>query len=135
MTQTPPDGERFEFTTDLRHGGWAGVTESSLVVETDARYRVDADDIQEVTFEDIDWFVGLLGLVVVGYGLYSTQFDVLFGLAFAVVGVVSLYLTYRKRNRVRIRVAGRPKPLTIYPPSTESFQRALEPVLDRRDDP
>lgn len=134
MTRTSPDGERFEFTTDLRRGGWVGVTSSTLVVSTDEEYRVDADAIQEVTFEDVDWFVGILGLVIVGYGLYSVQFDALFGLAFAAVGLGSLYLTYRRRNRVRIRVAGRPKPLTVYLDSTEPFRQALEPVLAGRDD-
>jgi hypothetical protein len=134
MTQTPPDGERFEFTTDLRRGGWVGITSSSLVVATDEQYRVAADDIQEVTFEDVDWFVGILGLVIVGYGLYSIQFDALFGLGFAAIGVGSLYLTYRKRNRVRIRVVGRPKPLTVYPESMEPLRQALEPVLAQRDD-
>lgn len=129
MTGTSPDDDRFEFTTDLRRGGWVGVTSSALVVATDEQYRVAADDIEEVTFEDVDWFVAILGLVVVGYGLYSVQFDALFGLAFAVVGVVSLALTYRKRDRVRIRVVGRAKPLVVYPDAVEPLQRALEPLL------
>lgn len=134
MTRKSPDGERFEFTTDLRRGGWVGVTSSSLVVADGEQYRVAADDIQEVTFEDVDWFVGILGLVVVGYGVYSLQFDVLFGLAFAAVGLGSLYLTYRKRNRVRIRVVGRPKPLTVYPEAMEPFRQALDPILAQTSD-
>lgn len=141
MTGASSAGEEFEFRTDLRRDGWVGLTSSVLVVSTDERYRVDAADIQEVTLEAVDWFVGVLGLVIVGYGLYSIQFDAVLGAAFAAVGVGSLYLTYRKRDRVRIRVVGRPKPLTLYPESPEAFRRALEPLLadddtypaDRRD--
>lgn len=129
MTGTPPDGELFDFQADLRRGGWVGVTSSALVVSTDEEYRIDAAAIQEVTVEDLDYFVGLLGLVLVGYGLYSVRADALFGLGFTAIGLGSLYLTYRKRNRVRIRVTGRPKPLTVYPTSTAALTDALEPLL------
>lgn len=129
MTGTSPDGEQFDFRADLRRGGWVGVTSSALVVSTDEEYRIDAAAIQEVTVEDFDYFVGILGLVLVGYGLYSVQTDALFGLGFAAIGVGSLYLTYRKRHRVRIRVVGRPKPLSVYPTSTTALTDALEPLL------
>lgn len=129
MTGSAPDGEQFDYRADLRHGGWAGVTSSSLVVSTDEEYHIDAEAIEEVTVEDFDYFVGLLGVVLVGYGVYSLQANALFGLAFTGVGLGSLYLTYRKRDRVRIRVVGRPKPLTVYPTSTGAFTAALEPLL------
>lgn len=113
----------------LRTGGAVVVTDDRLLVESDELTRVDLDDVAEVTVEDFDWFLGVLSALLVGYGLYSVPRNAALGLAFAAFGGASLYWAYRKRGKARVRVVGRPKPISVFPADAAAFYDALEPVL------
>lgn len=112
-------------TFALKDGGSATVGDAQLLVSGDPGVKIDYDDVVEITVEEIDWFGVVLGLAVVGFGLVSITRDALLGAAFAALGVGSLYLTARRRNRVVVRVTGRPKPVTLYPEDATAFYRTL----------
>jgi len=114
----------------LRRGGTVAVTEDDLVIEADGEVTsVALDEVAEVTFEEFDWFLGVLSVALAVWGLYSTQRSVALGLAFAAFGVGSLYWTYRKRGKAKIRVVDRPKPLTVFPADSTAFMDALEVAI------
>lgn len=119
----------------LRTGGSVALTDDDLFVVTadssgdEEVTRVALDDVAEVTVEDLDWFLAVLSALLVGYGLYSIPRSALLGLAFAAFGAASLYWTYRKRGKARIRVVGRPKPISVFPADTGAFSDAVEPAL------
>lgn len=124
------DGETVRERLPLRTGGSVAVTDDRLLVAADDEViRVELDEVAEVTVEDFDWFVGVLSAVLVGWGLYSTPRSLPLGLAFAAFGAVSLYWTYRKRGKARIKVVDRPKPISVFPEDTGTFMDALEPVM------
>ncbi|WP_135854051.1 hypothetical protein [Halorussus salinus] len=131
-----PDGESVRERLSLRTGGSVALSDDYLLVVTDADSddpdltRVALDDVAEVTVEEFDTFLAVLSVLLVGYGLYSVRGSALLGLAFAAFGAVSLYWTYRKRGKVRIRVEGRAKPISVFPADTDAFAEALRPLLD-----
>ena len=130
-----PEGETVRERLSLRTGGSVALSEDYLLVVTDADSgdpnltRVALDDVAEVTVEEFDTFLAVLSILLVGYGLYSVLQGALLAVAFAGFGAVSLYWTYRKRGKARIRVADRPKPISVFPEDTASFVAALEPVM------
>ncbi|MFC6963285.1 hypothetical protein [Halocatena marina] len=123
--------DQLEYHTDLRSGGWLGIDDDALVIvrESEEPLSVPLDDIAEVTAQDIDLFLVVMSVTLVGFGLWATSRNVVGGLVFATIGLGSLYLTYRKRNRLTISVAGRPKPLQYYPVDTESTYAAINDAL------
>ncbi len=131
-----PDGETVSERLSLRTGGSVALSDDYLLVVTDEESgdpdltRVALDDVAEVTVEKFDTFLAVLSVLLVGYGLYSVPRSALLGLAFAAFGAVSLYWTYRKRGKVRIRVEGRAKPISLFPADTDAFTSALRPLLD-----
>lgn len=114
----------------LRTGGSVAVTDERLLVNADEELTTVAlDDVAEVTVEEFDWFLGVLSALLVGYGLYSIPRSLPLGLGFAGFGAASLYWTYRKRGKARIKVVGRPKPISVFPADTGAFYDALEPFV------
>ena len=136
------EGETVRERLHLRTGGSVALTDDHLFVVTDESSgaddpqitRVALDDVAEVTVEDVDYFLAVLSVLLVGYGLYSVPRNVALGLAFAAFGALSLYWTYRKRGKARIRVVGRQKPLSVFPADTGTFVDGLEPFLARESD-
>ena len=120
-----PEGEALRYHAPLRNGGTVGLTDKRLLVVDAAATSVELDSITEVSVQSFDWFLGILSVALFGFGLYSTRMHVLGGTAFAAAGLVSLYLTYRKRNEVFVQVTGRPKPLKLYLAEAEAFQEAF----------
>lgn len=121
-----PGLEEMEYSDDLRNGGWLGIDDDTLIVMDDGDgVAIGFDDVIEVTFQDIDRFVGVLSVVLVAFGIWGTTKNMLAGLAFALAGCVSLYLTYRKRNRLTVFVDGRPKPIQLYPANAEATYAAV----------
>lgn len=118
-------------TYSLRSGGTLACGEDALYVVRDGEdtVRITLDNILEVRYDEFDWFLGIVSLTLVGFGLYSTSRDVLLGLVFAAVGAGSFYLTYRKRGKITFQVSERPKPLEIYPKSGETVYEALHPLI------
>lgn len=114
----------------LRTGGSVAVTDDHLLVAADDEVtRVALDDVAEVTIEDFDFFLAVLSAVLVGWGLYSVPRNAPLGIAFAAFGALSLYWTYYKRGKVSIAVAGRAKPVSVFPTDPEEFYDALEPLV------
>ena len=114
----------------LRTGGSVAVTGDRLLVAAgDELTRVELDEVTEVTVEEFDYFLAVLSVALVGYGVYSIPRNAALGLGFAAFGVASCYWTYRKRGKARIEVSGRSRPISVFPADTGTFVDALEPVL------
>lgn len=126
--------EALRYHTPLRHGGIVGLTDERLLVRTaDEGTSVSFEDIGEVTIQEFDWFLAVLSVLLVGFGLLSFSRDVLFALVFTGLGVASLYWTYRKRGRVRLQVDGRAKPVAFSLDATDEFHDRLGRALDDYD--
>ncbi|GCF14576.1 hypothetical protein Harman_25110 [Haloarcula mannanilytica] len=124
----PVNTERY--TGRLRTGGTVVLGADRLVVDRgDGPLVVDLDDVVEVSLQDIDWFLAVMSAALVGFGLLSLDRSVLLGGAFAVAGAVSLALTYRKRNALRIQVTGRTDPLKCFPAEPQTLLAELESAL------
>lgn len=121
----------------LRTGGTVALTDDHLLVATsgssssadDGVTRVAFDDVAEVTVEDFDYLLGALSAVLVGWGVYSIRQNAALGLVFAAFGTLTLYWTVRKRGKVRIEVADRQKPISVFPVDTAAFTGALESAM------
>ncbi|MFC4451770.1 hypothetical protein [Halorussus aquaticus] len=138
ISDSLPEGESVRERLALRTGGSVALTDDHLFVVTadssgdDEVTKIALDDVAEVTVEDFDHFLAVLSVVLVGWGLYSTRRNAALGLAFAAFGAVSLYWTYRKRGKARIKVLNRPKPVSVFPADTAAFYDALEPLMAER---
>lgn len=130
VTDALADREQVRERFPLRTGGSVALTDDRLLVAAgESVIRIDRDDIAEITVEGFDWFLGLMSVLLVGWGLYSTQRSLALGLAFATFGAGSLYWTYHKRGKARIKVAGRPKPVSVFPADTGAFTEAMEAAV------
>lgn len=134
-----PDGEALRYVDDLRPGGAVGFTDERLLVARDdgAPDSVELRSVESVELEDLDWFEAVLGVALVGFGVASAGRSAPLGGLFVALGLGSLYLTYRKRDRARVHVHSRAKPMTLYPADGqgfyEAFGRALEDYRERLD--
>ncbi|MDS0221054.1 hypothetical protein NDI54_06805 [Haloarcula sp. S1AR25-5A] len=114
----------------LRTGGTVVLGVDRLVVDRDDEpVVVDLDDVVEVSLQDIDWFLAVMSVALIGFGLLSLDRSVFLGGAFAVVGAASLALTYRKRYALRIQVSGRTDPLRCFPAEPQTLLAELEQAL------
>ncbi|PSQ15328.1 hypothetical protein BRD00_14470 [Halobacteriales archaeon QS_8_69_26] len=121
------DGEALRFDATVRTGGAVGLTDGRLLVVRDGRVEtVPFENVDEVLVQSFDWFLGVMSVGLVGFGLYSTTMDPLLGLGFAVAGTVSFALTYRRRGRVRVEMHTKPKPLVFHLARTDPFEEAFE---------
>lgn len=122
-------------TWRLRGGGVIEVVEDALLIEgvEDDTVRVELDEVVEVTRRRVDWFTGILSVVLIGIGLLLTQDSVLGGLGLAAAGGVSAYLTYRRRDEINLRIRGRTDPLQVYPQNGDRFYADLGRLLEVED--
>jgi len=97
---------------------------------------IPLESVSELTKQSIDWFLLLMDIAIVAFGLFSLARTLLGGVGFLLAGVVSLALTWRRRGRVRVRTHARPKPMDTYPASPAAFlgavDDALTPIRERR---
>lgn len=128
---TDPADREFGYRTELRKGGWLGIADDDLIVarEDDPAVRVALDDIEEVTRQQFDWFTIVLGLAIVGFGIYQFGPHPLGSLAFVAFGVVTLLWAYRTREEMYVRVVNRPEPLVVYPTDANEFYDAVGEAL------
>ena len=124
-----PTGEALRYRGQLRSDGCIGFTDERLLISRNEVTNVDLESVHSVEFEDFDWFLGVMSAGLVAFGLYSTTKNVIAGLAFALAGAASLYLTYRKRGKATVRVRGRAKPLVLYPDDGDEFHDVFEAAL------
>lgn len=122
-------------TWRLRRGDVIEVVEDALIIEgvEEETVRVELDEVVEVTRRRVDWFTGVLSVVLIGIGLLLTQDSVLGGLALAAAGAVSVYLTYRRRDEINLRIRGRTEPLQVYPRNGDRFYTDLGRLLEIED--
>lgn len=131
-SSSPPERNGPSETFALRREDSITLTEDGVYVDRADGETVFAalEDVVEIQHESVDWFIAILSVCLLGFGLYSTTQHLLGGLAFAGIGVASLYLTYRKRGKLSFKIADRPKPLTVYPEQPERVYRALGALVD-----
>ena len=124
------DGAGVRESHSLRNGGTLDVTTEELVVTRDGEaVRIDLERIVEVSHAPFDYFLGILSIALVGFGVLSLQRSIPAALVFIVLGLASLYRTYGRRGQLKFRVKGRAKPLIVYPVHAESVYQGLEPYV------
>lgn len=90
---------------------------------------IPLESISELTEQPIDWFLLLMDVAIVGFGVLSLERTLVGGVAFLGAGLLSLGLTWRRRGRVRIHTHSRPKPVDTYPLHRTAFLDAVDEVL------
>ena len=92
--------ENLEYRGQLRDGGWVGVTPDRLAVvhQNEDPVYVEFDHIETIRVEPLDWFLVIMSLALVGFGLFSIPRNLIAGVGFCVAGGVSLYVTSTPRT-------------------------------------
>lgn len=126
------EGEALRHESSLRDGGRLGVTDDRLLVASaEETVSVPLENVGEITIQSFDWFMAILSAVLVVIAVPAGRNNLLVGVAFVAAALANLYLTYRKRDRVRVAMHTRDKPLTLYPADVDATRDALEAALDR----
>jgi hypothetical protein len=127
-----PDGEALRYTASSRGGGAVGLTDDRLLFfdGDESVTSVEYDTIDEVTAEELDWFLAVLSAGLAGFGLLSLGRSLPVGAGFTLAGLGSLYLVYRNRGEVNVSVHDRAKPLSFHLDDPETFLSRLESRLD-----
>lgn len=116
----------------LRRGGWVGYNEVGIYVDQDngERLKIRHGDVTQIELKTVEWDVVVMSLLLVAIGGYvgATQ-NPLVGIGFSVVGLASLYWSYRKRYKLVVRVEGERTPVSMYPTHpTECHETLAERV-------
>lgn len=124
-------GERLHYRGELRSGDEIAVTERRVLVHgTEETTSVPYTNVSEISHESFDWFLAIMSLALAGFGVYSVPANTFVGVGLAVVGLWSLYRTYRHRDRVRIHTHSQPKPVEVFPEDVDALYAKLEPAID-----
>jgi hypothetical protein len=124
-------GERLHYRGNLRSGDEIAVTEQRVLVHgSDEITSVPYTNVSEVSHESFDWFLAIMSLALAGFGVYSIPANAFVGVGLAAVGLLSLYRTYRHRDRVRIHTHSQPKPVEVFPEDVDALYAELEPAID-----
>jgi len=115
MTQT--NGAVDVTQMSLRDSGWIGYTDEALYIERgDQNIQIANEHVQEVMLQSLRWDLAVMSALLVGVGGYvGIARNPLVGIAFAMIGVLSMYRTYSNRYALRIRIENKPKPITVCP--------------------
>ena len=116
----------------LRRGGWVGYNEAGIYVDRDdgERLKIRHGDVAAIELKTVEWDVVVMSLLLVAIGSYvgATQ-NPFVGIGFGVVGLASLYWSYRKRYKLVVRVEGERTPVSVYPTHpTECHETLAERV-------
>jgi len=127
-----PDESEAVYDGALRRGGRITVTTERVLVDRpeEESVAVPLSGVVGVTLQDVDWFLAVMSLGLVGFGLASVGRNPLLAGLFVLTGLLSTALTYRKRGALRISVSGETRPLRLFPADPETCYDALESVLD-----
>lgn len=119
MNDTPPPADDSVTITrmSLRDGGWIGYSDDAVFIDDDnRRAKIRNSDISTIGLRVVEWDVAVMSVLLVVLGGYVVVTrNPLIGLAFALVGLGSLYRTYTKRYELIIHVENESKPVTVYP--------------------
>lgn len=126
LRQVLDEGEALRYEAPLRRGRAIGLTDKRMLLLDDEPIAIPYDNVKEVRVESFDWFLGIMSTALVVFGAVSTLRRPLVGVGFALAGVGSLWLTYRRRDRVIVDMHTRAKPETVYPEDPDPLMAALE---------
>jgi len=116
----------------LRRGEWMKVENGVVQISRGDgdREMVDGEDIRKVKLQMAEWSLAVISLATVVFGAYfaATQ-HVLGGLGFALVGLWSLYRTYRERYTLVIWIDNESRPVTVYPENPEECHAAVAKLV------
>ncbi|EMA53238.1 MULTISPECIES: hypothetical protein [Halococcus] len=102
----------------LRRGGWIGYNQEGVYVDRDdeTKIKIEHANVTQVGLKSAEWDLVVMSLLLVGLGVFvGVTRNPLVGVGFAVVGLASLYWSYRKRHELVIHVANERKPIAVYP--------------------
>jgi hypothetical protein len=131
-TAQSPDDDKVDITRmSLRNGGWIGYSDDAVFVDDEKRVKIHNTDISTVGLRIIEWDVAVMStlLVILGGYVVATR-NPLIGLAFALVGLLSLYRTYTKRHELIIHVENKPKPIRVYPTHPRECHKTLTDAFE-----
>lgn len=116
----------------LRRGGWLRVHDGDVHIQRDGDedVTVAGEEIRKIQLQVFDYTLGVISAAAVAFGAYfavGEQF--LVGVGIALVGVWSLYRSYRERYTLVIWIDGRPKPVAVYPEDPEQCHAAVARVV------
>lgn len=124
-------GEGLRYRGPLRPGGEVAVTDDRVLVRLPGEpVSIPLERVSEITHEGFDWFLGLVSVALVGFGLYGLTRNPAVGGFFAIAGFWSLYRTYRQRGLVRIRVRDEPEPVDVHPADVAELYPALAAAME-----
>lgn len=129
-SRSPTDAfERAAVRSPLRFGGEIALVEDAILIDRDdEKVQVNYDNVTQVTVRDYDYFLGVLSVTLVGFGIWFARDNPL-ALLFSVAGVLSAYQVYRKRNEIVVHVKNRPKPIRLHPENFTPVIKHLEPAI------
>ena len=101
----------------LRDGGWIGYSEDAVFLDRgDERVKIHDDAVTGIGRRVLAWDTAVLSVLLAGVGGYVILTrNPLVGVAFAALGLFSLYRTYQKRQALVIHIEDRAKPLAVHP--------------------
>lgn len=118
MTEQDAEHREVEITRmPLRDGGWIGYAEDAVFLDRgDERVKIRNDAVNGIGRRVLSWDTAVMSVLLVGVGgwVVLTR-NPLVGVAFAAVGLFSLYRTYQKRQALVIHIEDRAKPLAVHP--------------------
>ncbi|WP_324760676.1 hypothetical protein [Haloarcula montana] len=121
----------------LRDSGWIGYTDDAVYIERDGeKIQIDNEHVRKVTLQSLRWDLAIMSALLIGIGGYvAITRNPLVGIAFAAVGVLSMYRTYGNRYALRIQVENESKPVTVYPTyPVECHETIVDSIEDRSHD-
>jgi len=78
--------------------------------------KIQNEHVREIALRTLQWDLAIMSALLVGVGGYVVATRNPFvGVAFAAVGLLSLYRTYTNRYELIIRVENERKPVTVHP--------------------
>lgn len=118
----------------LRTDGWIGYSDDAVfVVDDDDHIKIRIDAIESVALRTLEFDIAVMSLLLVAVGGWVVlNRNPLVGVSFGLVGVASLYRTYRQRHELVISVANEAKPVSVYPEHPGECHETL--VTEIRDD-
>lgn len=127
---TPPGNTTIQESHTLRRGARLDVTDDAIEIHRDDEtLRFAFENIVEVSHAAFDYFLGILSIALVGFGILSFQRNIPAAVAFTALGLASLYRTYNRRGQLKFRIQGHAKPVIVYPEHAEAVYEALEPYV------
>lgn len=121
-----PGDETLHHEWPVRRGAdRVGLTAERLLLVGTETFSVPYENVAEVTVQSFDWFLALLSVGLVAIGVVQTGTNIPLGVFFALAGLASLALTFRKRGKIRVEMHTKPQALVFYLEETEPFEQAM----------